>query len=155
MQLYTQMEQERDSLTELLEQNKELNQTAKNALLDRLALLNRFFLANITKDTKTSKEVDKEIEDLLENKEVFMTSTRLAFAGSHPHFIKHLESCGLTEWEINYCCLYALGLKGKEVGEYIQMKSHFNNSSDIRKKLGLPEHGITLGTHIRQLLSEA
>ena len=155
MQLYTQMEQERDSLTELLEQNKELNQTAKNALLDRLALLNRFFLANITKDTKTSKEVDKEIEDLLENKEVFMTSTRLAFAGSHPHFIKHLESCGLTEWEINYCCLYALGLKGKEVGEYIQMKSHFNNSSDIRKKLGLPEHGTTLGTHIRQLLSEA
>ena len=155
MQLYAQMEQERDSLTELLEQNKELNQTAKNALLERIALLNRFFLANITKDAKTSKEVDKEIEGLLENKEVFMTSTRLAFAGSHSHFIKHLESCGLTDWEIGYCCLYALGLKGKEVGEYIQMKSHFNNSSDIRKKLGLPEHGITLGTHIRQLLSEA
>ncbi len=155
MQLYTQMEQERDSLTELLEQNKELNQTAKNVLLERIALLNRFFLANITKDAKTSKEVDKEIEDLLENKEVFMNSTRMAFAGSHPHFIKHLEGCGLTEWEINYCCLYALGLKGKEVGEYIQMKSHFNNSSDIRKKLGLPEHGTTLGTHIRQLLSEA
>ena len=155
MQLYAQMEQERDSLTELLEQNKELNQTAKNALLERIALLNRFFLANITKDTKTSKEVDKEIEGLLENKEVFMTSTRLAFAGSHSHFIKHLESCGLTDWKIGYCCLYALGLKGKEVGEYIQMKSHFNNSSDIRKKLGLPEHGITLGTHIRQLLSEA
>lgn len=155
MQLYTQMEQERDSLTELLEQNKELNQTTKNVLLERIALLNRFFLANITKDAKTSKEVDKEIEDLLENKEVFMNSTRMAFAGSHPHFIKHLEGCGLTEWEIGYCCLYALGLKGKEVGEYIQMKSHFNNSSDIRKKLGLPEHGTTLGTHIRQLLSEA
>ena len=155
MQLYAQMEQERDSLTELLEQNKELNQTAKNALLERIALLNRFFLANITKDAKTSKEVDDEIEELLENKEVFMNSTRMAFAGSHPHFINHLESCGLTEWEIGYCCLYALGLKGKEVGKYIQMKSHFNNSSDIRKKLGLPEHGITLGTHIRQLLSEA
>ena len=155
MQLYAQMEQERDSLTELLEQNKELNQTAKNALLERIGLLNRFFLANITKDAKTSKEVDKEIEDLLENKEVFMASTRMAFAGSHPHFIKHLERCGLTEWEIGYCCLYALGLKGKEIGEYIQMKSHFNNSSDIRKKLGLPEHGTTLGTHIRQLLSEA
>lgn len=155
MQLYVQMEQERDSLTELLEQNKELNQTAKNALLERIALLNRFFLANITKDLSTSKEVDKEIETLLKNKEKFMASTRMAYAGSHPHFIKHLERCGLTEWEIGYCCLYALGLKGKEVGEYIQMKSHFNNSSDIRKKLGLPEHGITLGTHIRQLLSEA
>lgn len=155
MQLYTQMEQERDTLTELLEQNKGLDQAARDALLGRIALLNRFFMANITNNPDAGRKVDKEIDALLKNKEEFMTSTRLAFAGSHSHFIKHLESCGLTDWEIGYCCLYALGLKGKEVGEYIQMKSHFNNSSDIRKKLGLPEHGITLGTHIRQLLSEA
>ena len=155
MQLYAQMEQERDSLMELLEQNKELDQAARNALLERIALLNRFFMANITNNPDASRKVDKEIDALLKNKEEFMTSTRMAFAGSHPHFIKHLERCGLNEWEIGYCCLYALGLKGKEIGEYIQMKSHFNNSSDIRKKLGLPEHGTTLGTHIRQLLSEA
>lgn len=155
MQLYVQIEQERDSLTELLEQNKELDQAAKNALLGRIALLNRFFMANITNNPDASRKVDKEIDALLKNKEEFMASTRMAFAGSHPHFIKHLERCGLNEWEMGYCCLYALGLKGKEIGEYIQMKSHFNNSSDIRKKLGLPEHGITLGTHIRQLLSEA
>lgn len=155
MQLYVQMEQERDSLTELLEQNKELDQVARKALLERIALLNRFFMANITNNPDASRKVDKEIDALLKNKEEFMTSTRMAFAGSHPHFIKHLERCELNEWEMGYCCLYALGLKGKEVGEYIQMKSHFNNSSDIRKKLGLPEHGITLGTHIRQLLSEA
>lgn len=155
MQLYAQMEQERDSLTELLEQNKGLNQAARDALLERIALLNRFFMANITNNPDASRKVDKEIDALLKNKEEFMTSTRMAFAGSHPHFIKHLERCGLNEWEIGYCCLYALGLKGKEIGEYIQMKSHFNNSSDICKKLGLPEHGITLGTHIRQLLSEA
>ena len=155
MQLYTQMEQERDSLTELLEQNKGLDQAARDALLGRIALLNRFFMANITNNPDAGRKVDKEIDTLLKNKEEFMTSTRMAFAGSHPHFIKHLERCGLNEWEMGYCCLYALGLKGKEIGEYIQMKSHFNNSSDIRKKLGLPEHGTTLGTHIRQLLSEA
>ena len=155
MQLYTQMEQERDTLTELMEQNKGLDQAARDALLGRITLLNRFFMANITNNSDASRKVDKEIDALLKNKEGFMTSTRMAFAGSHPHFIKHLERCGLNEWEVGYCCLYALGLKGKEVGEYIQMKSHFNNSSDIRKKLGLPEHGTTLGTHIRQLLSEA
>ena len=155
MQLYTQMEQERDTLTELLEQNKGLDQAARDALLERIALLNRFFMANITNNPDASRKVDKEIDALLKNKEEFMTSTRMAFAGSHPHFIKHLERCGLNEWEMGNCCLYALGLKGKEIGEYIQMKSHFNNSSDIRKKLGLPEHGITLGTHIRQLLNEA
>ncbi|MBR5841212.1 MAG: hypothetical protein IKY64_01180, partial [Bacteroidaceae bacterium] len=127
MQLYTQMEQERDTLTELLEQNKGLDQAARDALLGRIALLNRFFMANITNNPDASRKVDKEIDALLKNKEEFMTSTRMAFAGSHPHFIKHLERCGLNEWEMGYCCLYALGLKGKEIGEYIQMKSHFNN----------------------------
>ena len=152
--LYIQIEQERDSLTEVLENNNELKDAAKNALIERVSLLNRFFMAYITDNRDMDRRASQEIEKLIANKEVFMSSTRLAFAGSHPQFIKHLESCGLNEWEINYCCLYALGLKGKEIGEYIQLKSHFNNSSDIRKKLGLHEHDINLGTYIRKLLQE-
>lgn len=84
MQLYAQMEQELDSLTELLEQNKELDQVARNALLERIALLNRFFMANITNNPDASRKVDKEIDALLKNKEEFMASTHMAFAGSHP-----------------------------------------------------------------------
>lgn len=150
--LYNQIEQERDSLTEILERSNELEGAEKNALLERLTLLNRFFLAYITDNRDMDRKVNQEMEKLVANKEVFMYSTRLAFAGSHPKFIKHLEDRGLNEWEINYCCLYALGLKGKEIGEYIQLKSHFNNSSDIRKKLGLGEHDVNLGTYIRKLL---
>lgn len=41
--LYNQIEQERDSLTEILERSNELEGAAKNALLERLTLLNRFF----------------------------------------------------------------------------------------------------------------
>ncbi len=152
--LYKQIKKEKDNLTELLEHNKELNDEAKKALLDRVSLLNRFFMASITDNHHEDRKINSEIEKLLANKEVFMTSTRLAFAGSHPKFIKHLESCGLNEWEINYCCLYALGLKGNEIGEYIQLKSHFNNSVGIRKKLGLGEQNIHLGTYIRNLLKE-
>ena len=154
-ELYTRMEQERDCLTEILENNNELRVVAKKAILERLSLLNRFFLAHITDNRDMDRKVTQEIEKLIENKDVFMATTRLAFAGSHPKLIKHLEDCGLTEWEINYCCLYALGLKGKEIGEYIQLKSHFNNSSDIRKKLGLGENDTNLGTYIRKMLAEA
>lgn len=152
--LYLQIERERDSLSEILKDNNELKGAAKNALLERVSLLNRFFMAYITNNRDMDRRVNQEIEKLVANKEVFISSTRLAFAGSHPEFIKHLEERGLNEWEINYCCLYALGLKGKEVGEYIQLKSHFNNSSDIRKKLGLGEHDINLGTYIRNLLHQ-
>ncbi len=125
---------------------------AEQEVENRLKLLNQFIAASITGNRELDKKATKELEKLLADKKGFMSSTRLAFEGSHPEFIKHLESCGLTEWEINYCCLYALGLKGKEIGDYIQFKSHFNNSSEIRKKLGLTEHDINLGTYIRNLL---
>ncbi len=152
--LYLQMEQERDKLNELLEHNNELNEDAQKALSDRVSLLNRFFMVQITDNHSEDKKFNQEIERLIANKAVFITSTRLAFAGSHPKFIKHLESCGLNEWEINYCCLYALGLKGHEIGDYIQSKSHFNQSLDIRKKLGLQELNIHLRTYILNLLNE-
>ncbi len=150
--LYEQMEEERDNLTILLAQNDELRPDVKIAIVKRLELLNKFFTAYITNDSETDKKANKEMEELLANKDTFMTSTKLAFAGSHPKFIKYLEERGLTEWEINYCCLYALGLKGKEVGRYIAMRSHYNNSSEIREKLGINEHDTKLRIYIRKLL---
>lgn len=150
--MYEQMEEERDNLTNLLAQDDELKPDVKNAVGKRLELLNKFFTAYITNNIEIDRKANKEMEELLANKDTFMTSTKLAFAGSHPKFIKHLEGRGLTEWEINYCCLYALGLKGKEVGTYIKMRSHYNNSSAIREKLGINEHETNLGIYIRKLL---
>jgi hypothetical protein len=49
-------------------------------------------------------------------------------------------------------CLYAIGLRGKEIGEYIQLKRHYHMSTDIRKKLGLSEDDTNLGLHIRNLM---
>lgn len=152
MELYAQIEQERDTLTDLLEQNKGLDQAAKVALQERVALLNRFFMANITDNLEMGRKVRQEMESLLANKEKFMTSTRMAFAGSHPQFIRYLEERGLTESELDYLCLYAIGLRGKEIGEYIQLKRHYHISSDIRKKLGIDEHETNLGIYIRKLM---
>lgn len=150
--LYAQMEDERDNLNALLKQNEELDPKALNAVARRLELLNKFFTAYITDNSDIDRKASKEMEELLDDKEKFMDSNRLAYAGSHPKFIKYLEDKGLTEWEINYCCLYALGLKGKEVGAYIKMRSHYNNSSEVREKLGISEHDTNLGIYIRKLV---
>lgn len=150
--MYEQMEEERDNLANLLAQNDELEPEVKTAVGKRLELLNKFFTAYITNNIEIDRKANKEMEELLANKDTFMVSTKLAFAGSHPKFIKYLEERGLTEWEINYCCLYALGLKGKEVGTYIRMRSHYNNSSEVREKLGINEHETNLGIYIRKLL---
>ena len=150
--LYLQMEEERDNLTNLLAQSDELAPDIKTAVGKRLELLNKFFTAFITNNSDIDRTASKEMEELLANKDTFMVSTKLAFAGSHPKFIKYLEDRGLTDWEISYCCLYALGLKGKEVGSYIKMRSHYNNSSEVREKLVINEHDTNLGIYIRKLL---
>ena len=150
--LYLQMEEERDNLTNLLTQSEELSPEIKTAVVKRLELLNKFFTAFITNNSDIDRNASKEMEELLANKDTFMVSTKLAFAGSHPKFIKYLEDRGLTDWEVRYCCLYALGLKGKEVGSYIKMRSHYNNSSEVREKLGINEHDTNLGIYIRKLL---
>ena len=150
--LYLQMEEERDNLTNLLAQSDELAPDVKTAVGKRLELLNKFFTAFITNNSDIDRTASKEMEELLANKDTFMVSTKLAFTGSHPKFIKYLEERGLTDWEISYCCLYGLGLKGKEVGSYIKMRSHYNNSSEVREKLGINEHDTNLGIYIRKLL---
>lgn len=151
-QLYADAVAERDALTNLLAQSDELALDVKTAVGKRLGLLNKFFTAFITNNSDIDRTASKEMEELLANKDTFMVSTKLAFAGSHPKFIKYLEERGLTDWEISYCCLYALGLKGKEVGSYIKMRSHYNNSSEVREKLGINEHDTNLGIYIRKLL---
>ena len=150
--LYEQMEYEKDNLSELLSHSNDLDNNIRSIIAQRIQLLNKFFTVYITNNSEISRKVDKELDELLANKDTFMSSTRLAFAGSHPNFIKYLEDHNLTEREIEYCCLYALGLKGKEVGSYIKMRSHFNISSDVRKKLGLVESDTNLGIYIRKLL---
>ena len=67
-------------------------------------------------------------------------------------FMEYLEQHELSADEINYLCLYAIGLRGKEVGEYTQMKRHYIVSHEIRKKLGIDEHETNIGPYIRRLM---
>ena len=89
--LYLQIEEERDNLTNLLVQSEEFAPEIKTAVVKRLELLNKFFTAFITNNSDIDRTASKEMEELLANKDTFMVSTKLAFAGSHPKFIKYLE----------------------------------------------------------------
>ena len=93
-------------------------------------------------------------DQIIQDKYKFMNTTRLAFKASHPKFMEYLEQHGLSNDEINYLCLYAIGLRGKEVGEYIQLKRHYHISSDVRKKLGINEHETNIGIYVRKLMKQ-
>ena len=120
----------------------------------RLAVLDKVLASHISSDDRTYRISEEEVENLISDREGFLLSTKRIFKESHPEFIAFLESKGLSDWETGYCCLYTLGLKGKDVGEYIQKKRHYIISSEIRKKLGLGEHDTNIGIWLRALLAE-
>ena len=146
------LEEESESLKRLLENRSHLPEEVQDAIKVRIEMLNSLLAGYVSENEKYEKPYEKWVKELTENTEEFMNSNRMAFQASHPGFIGYFEEHGLTKEEINYVCLYALGLKGKEVGNYIKRPSHVNMSSGIRKKLGIDKHETNIGIYVRTLL---
>ena len=149
-----QLENESEALKELLEQRKDLSKPIEDAIKIRIEMLNGLLASRITDNNSYAEPYGTWEDQIIQDKDKFMNTTRLAFKASHPKFIEYLEQHGLTESEINYVCLYAIGLRGKEVGEYIQLKRHYHISSEIRKKLDIDEHQTNIGIYIRKLMKQ-
>lgn len=146
------LEGESESLKALLDAPEEIPSEVQKAIQTRIEMLNSLLAGYITDNSKYEEPYDAWVKQLTENTEEFMNTNRLAFQASHPRFIRYFEEHGLTESEINYVCLYAIGLRGKEVGNYMKKRSHVNISSAIRKKLGIDKHETNIGIYVRKLL---
>ncbi len=146
------LESESENLKELLQNKEDMPEEVRKAIQTRIEMLNSYLASQISDHKEFEKAYDDWVTDLTADKEQFMNSNRLAFQASHPRFIKYFEDHGLTTAEINYVCLYAIGLRGKDVGTYMKMRSHVNISSAIRKKLGIDRHETNIGIYVRKLL---
>ena len=149
-----QLKEESVSLKNILNARQDLDQPVQNAIQIRLDMLNKLLATSIADNATYSKQYEEWRDQLLEHKEEFMNSTRLAYKATHPMFIDYLEKHGLSNDEINHACLYAIGLRGKDVGSYTKLSRYYHISSDIRKKLGIDEHQTNLGIYIRKLLKQ-
>ena len=149
-----QLENESESLKEVLEKQKDLAKPIEDAIKVRIEMLNGLLASRITDNDSYAEPYGTWKDQIIQDKDEFMNTTRLAFKASHPKFIEYLEQHGLTESEINYVCLYAIGLRGKEVGEYMQLKRHYHISSDVRKKLDIDEHQTNIGIYVRKLMKQ-
>ena len=148
---YEQLEEEYQGLQLLLQENNRLNDETKDIVKNRLDLLNDFIKAHLA---EKGNKAEMRIRQIMEDKEAFMQSTCQSFSISHPVFIQKLRSHGLTDWEVGYCCLYALGLNSKEVGHYINSSTYYKMNSLIRRKLGLDSHSTNLNLYIKKMLEE-
>lgn len=148
----SQLESERNNLKELQKKRSEWEKPIQDVIKKRLDMLNGLLAKEVTQNDNYAEPYKKWIETIHNDKKKFMDSTRLAFAASHPQFMTNLEQHGLSTDEINYLCLYAIGMRGKEVGEYLQIKRHYIISHEIRMKLGIDEHETNIGLYIRRLM---
>ena len=151
---YSQLEKERDELSDMIADTPTVDKLSMQVINYRLNLLNRFFAASIAANSEIDRVACKDLERLVSNREEFLYTTRMTFAAAHPDFVKYLESRGLSDLEIEYCCLYTIGLKGKDISKYIKRAGHYNESSDIRAKLGLGKHDTNLGNYLRSILKQ-
>ena len=146
------LESESESLKNLISSHDELPPEVEHAIQERIEMLNALLAGYITDNDQYERPYDTWVKELTDDTEAFMNTNRLAFQASHPRFIRYFEDHGLTTDEINYVCLYAIGLRGKEVGNYIKKRSHVNISSAIRRKLGIDRHETNIGIYVRKLL---
>ena len=152
-QLYADAIAERDALTRMVEDSS-VREKAKAVIKARLDVLNKVIISQITGTTSANKKAYEELELLLADKETFIESTCLTIEGNNPEFITALKRRGLTDEEISICCLYAIGLKGKDIKAYTSQPRHYNQSADIRRKLGLTESDTNLSIFIRDMLEK-
>ena len=145
------LEYEKENLLDILEKNRELDNRIGNAIEARLAIINQFFKAHVTENYDTDKKAIKAMEALFNDKGEFLKNTTLIVEGNNPQFIAHLKQRGLTEQEIQFTCLYVIGLRGVHIGKYLNTTNIYNISSSIRKKLEIDEYKTNLDKLINDL----
>lgn len=144
------LEQERPALALMIHSLED--DEARQLIRQRSELIERMLAAAVSGDPGRSNAVLDEVDRLVGDKEEFMRQTRLIYERLQPWMITRLRECGLTDEEIEVCCLYALGLNGKTIQRYTRDGRHYQNVGLIRKKLGLGEHDKNIDGYIRSLL---
>ena len=149
-QLYADAIAERDALTKMIEDSSVKDET-KAVIRERLEVLNKVIISHITDTCSANKKAFQELEALISDRDSFIESTRLTIEGNNPGFISALREAGLTDEEINICCLYVIGLKGKDIKTYTNQSRLYIQSAEIRHKLGLTENDTNLSIYLRNM----
>lgn len=118
----------------------------------RLRILDKVVISYISDRASDARKANQEIEELIADREAFIKTTRLMLEERNSDFIAYLKDKGLTDKEIDFCCLYAIGMKGTDIKNYTSFNSLYKDSSEVRRKLGMAENDTNLSIFLQDLL---
>jgi tetratricopeptide (TPR) repeat protein len=149
-----------NQLDELMLEREELaaledrNQEGRKIISERLRIIDQFVMSDAFHDSIFEAKASQKLKAIIGDRAEFVRQNRLIFNQSSPAFIAHLSEKGLTDIEIDHCCLYAIGMNGKMVTTFTNAKRHYHIGSDVRKKLGLSTHDTNISIYIRNLYQQ-
>lgn len=149
--MYKEVLSERDTLNDMLT-NSPIREETMTIIRKRLEVLNAIVVSHLSDRESDNKRANEQLQNLIANRELFIKSTRLTLEENYPYFFAYLHEKGLEEFEIDFCCLYAIGMKGKEVKAYTNQSRHYKDCSEVRQKLGLVESDTNLSNFLQKLL---
>ena len=149
------LETEKMVLETMLKESS-LSAEAVKIISDRLSTVLQVFANTVSGQVKVDDYVRSKMDELMSDKEEFVLKTMMSYAAVHPKFVKYLKEFDLTDWEVGYCCFYAMGLRGKDIGNMLNNggHAHHNRASVIRAKLGLKERDGHLGRFLMKKVRE-
>lgn len=146
---------EKKRLQNILLSNIDIDDDTKATLIETISLFTSLLSDKDLSYGLSDRNKDK-IKKLAADKTGLMTILKTSYSLTHPVFVSKLKNYNLTDSEIGYCCLYASGLKGKDISFLLNNggHSHYNMASTIRAKLGLKENDTNLSIHIKSMLTD-
>ena len=147
------LQPERERLQSML--SYDIDEDTREAIQDTISLLTGL-LSEKDLPGSMSDRSNERIRRLATNKSGLMTALRMSYSLTEPAFVSKLQGYGLTDKEIGYCCLYASGLKGKDISFLLNNggHGHYNIASTVRAKIGLRESDTNLSIYIRNMLRD-
>ena len=111
--------------------------------------------SEITNNDRHAKAFGNWLKAVNQDKSEFLASIRENMTAMYPEMMRKLVGSELTDREIDYVCLYAIGLTGKEIGVYLDNRNHYNIAASIRKKLGINDSRIQIGKFISEMFAKS
>ncbi|MDE6028057.1 MAG: hypothetical protein K2G23_08305 [Muribaculaceae bacterium] len=139
---------ERDQLKRMTEGHAVIDKGIVSLIKERLKILDDLIASHISAGERSVKNSLNLLKKAIQDKQGFLRSTRLLYLTLYPSFMAYLKENDLTEKEIDFICLLVLGLRNKEIGEFLETSRPYHISSDIRMKLGLSQNDTNLGIFI-------
>lgn len=148
------LENEHHALKSVLEAQPAIDRRSREILNERFSLLDKVLVSRFANDGNGKEEAEQEINRIISEKNVFISSLSDNLASEHPNFQKYLKDSGLNDFEIGYCTLFVIGMQKKDIENFLSKRVVDTVTRNIRQKIGLEKDEKKLKTVLTEMFKK-